>query len=420
MEHFYRQCHYSESKNLPLVIDLTGADYIELAALPNIIATVVDRKENGEETSFLLPQSRSVRDFLKVWRFPEAIAAATQTPFKEFLTLKDKGFLSEKQNTYLGIGNAIDDLEFDSDWTDDSPTKRNFFEFTTISEEKSPISPIGSHYSAPKSESLAWASRLVRQVLKKHLDGKTEKDDIGRVVIYESMSNAVRHPQAKIIQIVSKFDRKRDAINNKRKKGSESKGFLRICVWDDGEAITDVLLRLLDEGKPISSNYWPSYLCEKIKVNVRNFENKLLVTEIVDQADEITREKATEARVLLASLFPGVSRCVAEPVPHTEHPDDLNPKAAQSDNSNGVDESTFSSAPGWGLFSLTKVVLDQYRGNLLIRSGNHRLYIKGYFGPISFKENARYNCKITKYPKVYYPKFRGNLFVINIPVRSLD
>lgn len=392
----------------PLLIDFRKATFIDIAALINCIALLVDRGEKRFNTYLAYPEDRRVRDFMKVWRFENAVEKATSIRISDMLIAEHQQFTTEPQSTYSGHGDAINKLEFDPDWDPRKATSRNFFEFVTFAAEAGyMIAPDGRFAGAPREEGKKWTRPLIKQVLEKHLPGKTTKDEVARVIIYEALSNAVRHPRARTIQVVSKFTRPSDQQEGKN-------GSLRICVWDDGDGIANTLLEALNNGT-IHAFHLPSYMCDKVHVTLRNFAKSTTnkPPHIVDQSERITKHNATEARVLLASLFPGITRTVVEKVPRVQPFEEKDTTQETLDNL----EVILSSAPGMGLYSLTRTVLDQFRGSLFIRSGNYRLLIEMAHDTLRSQFGVRYKCKITGYEK-YMPPFKGNLLSIQLPLRS--
>jgi hypothetical protein len=404
----------TDSKD-PLLFDFEQAEFIDIPALVNCIATLVQRKENNLETFLGYPKAKKTRDFFDIWRFAEAVNRATGNPFELFLLPEDRHYLSEQQESYRGVGDGIDALEYNPDWDDNPNSKRNFFEFTTFSSGEQNVMQTEPLLAAPRNESKRWTGALIRQVLMKHLGSETPKDDIARVVIYEAISNAVRHPKAHIIQVVSHFARKaiqEDEINTKKTSKDAEKnkleGSLRICVWDDGDSISSTLLNAVKAGKNVRAFRFPVYMYDAIHVRVKNFEGAKLREIVVNQSEDLTAD-STEARVLLSSLYPGISRAVDDAVPPVEPYEN----AALEEPSSYLDW-----MPGMGLYSLAKTVLDQYQGSLFIRSGNYRLLMEIAHDAYRVQHKVHYKCTITSYPNVF-PMFRGNLITIKLPIKGI-
>lgn len=407
---------YKESKNHePLLIDFFDADYIDITTLVNCISLLVMRQEQGLKSFIGFPRDRRLRDFLKVWRFTDAVKNATGVLFEEILLTEDYHYLSEKQNTYSGIGNGIDALEYDPDWNGDIGGKRNFFEFTSFMHNAAAESySDGPLFSAPRTESKRWTGTLVKKVLEKHLSGESPRDEIARVIVYEAMSNAVRHPKARIIETVSHFARKDKTISRHEKPERSDQvkkkveGSLRLCVWDDGESIAKTLLSPLKAGRSVRAFQFPAYMCDRIFVQLRDFDKTKKEQFIVDQCENPSAE-SMEAVVLLSSLYPGISRTAADIAPEVE-PFDQQPSTTDT-------KAWLDWAPGMGLYSLARTALDQYQGNLFIRSGKYRLSIEMAHDTYRVQHSARYKCKITEYPEIL-PEFRGNLVTITLPIKA--
>lgn len=393
----------------PLLFDFTNAEYVEVAALGNVIAYVMDRREKSLLTFLAYPRSKAIRDFFTVWRFPDALSQATGMPFTEFLLAEDQFYLEEEQSTYDGIGGGLEALEYDPDWNNNALAKRNFFEFTTFRPQPGQaILPEGPFAAAPRTESRRWAGRLIREVLNKHLGGESPKDDIARVAIYEAMSNAIRHPHAKVIQVVSKFERKMKASAKRDIVGTRKvQGNLRICIWDDGDTIADTLHNVLKKDKSVRAVLLPAFMYETYAVDIRPFDKSKKQRHIITAGDDITAANATEPRLLLASLFPGITRSVADSVAAVEPYEDESPQAL------------LAGAPGMGLYALARIVVDQFVGTLVIRSGSYRLKMRLPDDRTLKETKARYWCKITQYPQTF-PRFRGNLLALQVPVGGGD
>ena len=419
--------HGDGSKSL--LIDFQHAEFIEIAALVNCIATSVDRHEKGLETYLGFPKYKSVRDFLKVWRFPDAFEEALNEKFTEFLLHEDHELLEESQTIYSGIGDAVDALEFNPDWQEGDISKRNFFEFITFSSKDKPITA-QDFPLIPKMESKRWALPLIQQVLKKHLGSSSTnppKADVARVIIYEAMSNAIRHPKAKTIQVVSRFYRKENwdpqAKNNRKKEKTNSKklkveGSLRICIWDDGETIAETLLKIVTQGRSVRSMCLPEYMCDRVYVKLKRirsgFEKTLEKELTIDQSENLSKETANEARALLLSMFPGITRTVDDPKSTVKPYDDLD---TNTEDNVGTLVNFLNEVPGMGLYALTRTALDQFQGSLFIRSGNFCLHKQVAHDTYRVQHNVRYKCTITQYPD-YFPPFKGNLISIQLPIKD--
>lgn len=393
---FYKQASPMQS----LVIDFEKADYIEIAALANCIAIIQQRHKQKQQTLLRYPRSKAVRDFLHLWRFIEAVESATGSSWTSFLMPGQGHYMQEPQNTYKNNGEGINALEYDSDWEQNTVGRRNFFEFLTFHENsRQTISQTSELAAAPSIVRDEWNRSLVKAVLRKHLPSSTPADDVARIVIFEAMTNAIKHPSATVIQVASRFEHNEAAIDKNR-------SHLRICIWDNGEGIASTLAKPLQENKPIRILHLPSYLSERVFVEERTFDKQSVQKYIVDQSEEVDQASLSEPRLLLMSMFAGISRNAAD---------------HQTSQDAGVQKKGLdliqALSPGMGLYALSRVVLDQFLGSLVIRSGRYRMLYEPAYDSIRSVHKVRYRAKLTQYPPCC-PIFSGNLIVIHIPLDS--
>jgi len=114
----------------------------------------------------------------------------------------------------------------------------------------------------------------------------------------------------------------------------------------------------LREGRPIRAFGLPSFMSDKVYVTIRNFTKTKSEHHIVDQATEITQQVATEPRVLLASLFPGVTRAVRTIVPKVLAFDEAIEGGGEFGNLMDI----LGGAPGMGLYApVSYTHLDVYK-----------------------------------------------------------
>lgn len=393
-----------------LLLDFSETNYIDIAVLINLISLCIRRKEKRQTTYLSIPTDKKVRDFLRVWRFPEAFYEATGIRFVDVLISEDQKYRGEPQTTYTGLGGGLDALTYDRDWKEGAKGKRNFFEFNSyLIGPRQQSMFAGTVSGIPRIEGERWNNALIRQVLGTHLmrDGVT--DDVARVIIYESISNAVRHPRASIILTTSVFLRAAKSTaksyqGENKGEGRLFNGHLRILIWDDGESISETLAPLVRGKKPIRAYQMAPYMYDKIYLQIRDHKNKEVEKIVVDQLKDPSHD-APEELILLSSLFPGVSRTVSQRV------EDVEPYSVDSKK----ELVNWAYKQGMGLYALTKTALDSYQGSLLIRSGDHRLLIETAHDAYRVEHGVRYKAKVTRYP-AKVPTFKGNLLIIQLPI----
>jgi hypothetical protein len=393
----------------PLLLDFAAAKYIDISVLFNLISLFKRRDEKGGLETFIgLSKDKKVRDFLRLWRFPKAFFDATRVQLKDVLVTDDQEYVGEGQSTYNGFGSGLNALIYDRDWVS-SQGKRNFFEFTSyLSSPQQQSLFTHSKNAIPRLESERWNNSLVREVLTTHLFKRKASDDVARVVIYESISNAVRHPKADIIQTTSLFQSAR-YLGSPNMRAASAAGHLRIFVWDDGQAIVDTLEPLVRNNKAIRAVRLPyPYLYDAIYLQINEFGEESSINSVVQQ-DVDPPSNASEEEILLASLHPGITRTINQRV------DEVDPLGGPSK----PESPDWVKQQGMGLYALTKTALDSYQGRIQIRSGQHRLVLEIARDKIRKQNAVRYECRITRYPD-RLPKFKGNLLTIELPIRVYE
>ena len=404
----------------PLLLDFALATYIDIPTLVNITAFTLGRQDNRQDTYISVPRSKLVRDFLRVWRFPEAFRNATGIQFEDRLVQEDQRFRGEPQDTYRGFGSGIDVLEYNPNWSPSYPRRRNFFEFMTYRPQDTFGSPIQPGAIA-RSEGLHWNGDLINEVLKTNLAGDNSKEDVARVVIYETLSNGVRHPDAKVIQAVSRFER-RDLVPTQ----------LRVSVWDDGQGIISTLKPLIEKGLPIRSvrpPEFPEYMYDRIFVRVRAWGGSYDNEQEVDQGEDPT-PNTPDYVILLSSLYPGISRSVSVPVRKVDGFDDDAESASSQVKRTGEsrneeqeagapwsESDTLASKAGMGLYALTRAVVDRHTGSLILRTGRYSLQLELSHDTYTHQHHVRYKAKVTLFPDKY-PPFKGNLLTVGLPAQD--
>lgn len=391
---------YDKQYNDLLCIDFKDASYVDLATLMVLTSTISQRQHDNVETVIGLPNERKVRDFFKAWRYEEALLAATGIGLESITLDDDKSFFNEEQTTYNGQGEALEKLQWNPDWDRHITSKRNFFEFTTFSKPTaSALTTLEKNISenTPRFESQRWNSPLIQEVLKKHLRENSISEEIARVIIYEAMSNAVRHPDSNVIQVASRFY---------KPSSTKSNSNLLISIWDDGETIANTLLAVLKENRPIRTQNLPSYMQENILCQKKDFGASDYIEPIViSESHDVNRKTEQLGRLLVFSTFPGVSRHAGSP-------------AITKDDSQKYIGGVVLER-GMGLYALRRTVVDQFQGNVNIRSGQYFIRIGRPSRPLENKYNARYLYRIKEYPP-NYKSFKGNLININLPIRDYE
>ena len=362
-----------------IIIDMRECLFIEVSSLIYLVSFITAREREGLRTTIALPKSKKVRDFLRVWKFPEAIRGASGKLFYNMVLEEDRHYFGENANyedlKYAGttLMSGLDRL-----------VSERFFSITHC-----PIHQNKSSIAAVKNESSRWEQRLIMSVLENHLSGP--KGYISSRVIYESMTNAVRHPNASFIQTASH-------LGATGASSGQGGGFLTIVFWDDGDSIVDTLRKVLSEGREIRSGNIPLVQNKFwVKLSDGGREEARIVT-----SDFLPDKDTSDDIILLSSIFPGITRDPSgrEHVVHEDLASEME-----------------LNRPGMGLFILVNSVVDVFGGSVSFRSHYHFLNIKKPKDLTAKKEGASYQVKIVKaVPSL--PKFLGNMITVRIPLEA--
>lgn len=379
-----------------LILDFSKSVFIEVATLQFVVALVAQRTRASLTTRMKLPSGEEgfpARSFMRRWSFPAALKSATNLRFDAFVVESDleyfqgkggdagPGLYAQKEETYkLPSG----DVTFTVD-------AHRFFEFCTWDITK---------YRDPKrlvmDACATWNVKPVMAALARNLrrPGNSRQGGMADVyltsrVFYEAMTNAVRHPGANLIQVVSHLDA----------QGTKKQHFT-IVFWDDGKSMLHTLAAALEARKPIR------------RPSPSDFETHYQLTRVGDtdgaESVEFLSSRETpdssqdEMRLLLATLFPGTTSSVSGE-DHSASPDLVAADARLGE-------------PGMGLFVLVSTAIDMFGGSVAFRTDRYFMNIKA---SSRAKQAAAYAVKIRRYPAAV-PSFLGNMVTVRLPLVRND
>jgi hypothetical protein len=167
LEQAYDALHREIEEPRSLLFDLSEVTFFDLPTLQSIIAITSARFQNGLVTQCSLPagdDGADARQFLRRWQFQEAFRTATGVPFRDFVVPKDHKYFRHYKGD-LGTSNY------------NARPPNTFFD-----EANSSTTP-GQSPKQLGNSGIYVASRIV----------------------FEAMTNAVRHPGARFIQTTSLF-----------------------------------------------------------------------------------------------------------------------------------------------------------------------------------------------------------------------
>lgn len=365
-----------------IVFDMRRCTYIEVASLMRLISLFSDRQRRGLSTRIALPLNKDVRDFLRVWEFPNALFQATQLPFYDVVPMEDHKYFGENKN--------LSDIKYTTFYESIGAARllsNRFFSFLATRIQKG-----DSITSTVVKETMRWQDDLVKSILRKHLSGPDNAENyVPSRIIYEAISNACRHPNCSVIITTSRF-------SSSDPRAKDPAGQFTIVVWDDGESMMDTLKRPLVEGKPIRAI--EPILNQKFLVKFVDPDRK--ESQEVYPADFLPTADSMDYLVLFATILPGITRDPAG-TGHTVHPELLS-----------VPELTL---PGMGLYVLLNAVIDIFGGSVAFRTNRFFMNLKRPRKQEIQESGAEYRVKIEGYHESL-PPFLGNMVTIRLPIRK--
>lgn len=398
-------CRAGTAHQQDVVFDFAEATFIELQALQYVIAFALARRRLGLATWMALPgghEGRDARDFLRRWKFPEAVQTALKMPFEQFVVPTD--------------------LQYFKKYGGDTHAQK----YAERKHKTDSVAIIDQASDSSSSSGIYVASRIV----------------------FEAMTNAIRHPGAKFIQTSSLlrtgedsfhsgrsphepdffpfFTWKVDDYNEKGRISDEasdawsvepvlsvlnkhlSKGgdsatkvsankHFTVSFWDDGQPMDETLRAAIVQGIPIRDRDYPEFETEyHVRSKTPNGE---LPPEVISSS--ITPDKnSADQVILLSTLFPGIT-CDVSGRGHRAHTELLRaePKLA---------------GHGMGLFALVRTAIDEFGGSVAFRTGKFFMSVKR---ARRIERPARYRVKIEIKP-TSTPQFLGNMITVRLPLRS--
>ncbi|MEK9136769.1 MAG: hypothetical protein AAB393_06560, partial [Bacteroidota bacterium] len=335
-----RHFHSVESVQ-PLIIDLSACTFVEVATLVYLVALVRARHTSGHSTRIHLPTSRKVRDFMRVWEFAQALEIATDVSFRGWMCCpEDKRTFGESLD-HVDLNYAGRILGSREEWL----LSREYFAIRTVWNATSSVSKHWAH-----DKTAPWKREHIKSVLARHLCGP--EGYFASRVFFELMKNGSRHPNARIIQTASRFE---------RAAKTRASGQFTLIVWDDGVGMVDTLREAIRDNRPIRSSKIAWEFPATYEVRSHDSSDKHTTTTLL-AADFEPNQTTSDALVLVATILPGITRC-PEGTGH-EVAEDL------------AQEDPRFSLPGMGLFVLVNTVVDVFGGAIVFRTGRFLLSIK--------------------------------------------
>lgn len=307
-----------------LHIDCSESAEVTMVGAMLLLAALVERSRRGLESRLSLPKSPVALAQLKMWRIDRALRDALNVPFEDLV-----------------------DGETRERWAV-APTNLDKFGMHELLPED--LCCVTSHFRASEEwgptlatkKAKVWQATYISRLLDRHLNGRGRR--VSTHLVHEGVMNAIRHPSARLFQMAACTEMEAD--------GGRA---LRVVMWDDGDSIISTLRRVMSNGAELVPRKSP-LLRRDIDLQIRDFStDDLLANETLSNQDPVS-DKATNAELLIASMFPGVTSDLAA--------------SSGMAHAEVIAEAKDYALPGMGLHVLVTTALDVFGGRVLIRCAN--------------------------------------------------
>ncbi|MEN3281479.1 MAG: hypothetical protein V7607_2619 [Solirubrobacteraceae bacterium] len=349
-----------------LTVDLRNALSLDASTLLLCAAVIATRARCGLGVVLRLPAEPAGRDFLRAWAFQAAVETAADVSLRRLVYPADRKHFgadpepAPEPKIRVGVEGIVQRLE-----------QERFFAAATYH--------LGANANVTDMihrEWSRWRKHLFVDGLGPHLRGP--RQDVARVVIQELLANAAQHPDARIATVTATVSA--DTAGDR---------YLVIAMWDDGTSIIKTLRSCLDDGQPIRAMGAPAHEHFDLEPVGWPTERTFLDSSMEPDAFD------ADGELLVASLIAGISRKPSQPgVPEVKRPE----------------PSDWEAHVGYGLYALYRSVINDFGGELHVRTQGHHLRLRAEQG------DDHYVARVEKYADE--PEFAGNLITALLPISS--
>lgn len=365
-----------------LLLDFTKPKHILLESLMYLISFISQRKSLNRTTYIKYFSNENIRGFIHNSRFFETLKDVCAVDIRDFAIDLPEQFENtayavdyfdkpryEYYNGNLVLMSAKDRLEH--------LKNKGFYPLTSLEFQ----TDIQKSYTL-KQEPKNWMEgKPIISIIQKNLPDKISiGNKISKHIIYESITNAIRHPNSTKLVIAC-----RKQLNQ-----------YTLVMWDNGESIIETLLNELKSGNSIKADdceddFHSCYCIEKVKKKGRptidnfDFYYSHDVPNLNEENPDFAYRK-DEKFVLLSSLFPGISR---------------DPKGSDYTKSTVLNNEEKPVLTGRGLTYLINTAVRNFGGEVRIRTGNYFMNIK------------KADKVITSMPDLFVDNYSDKYYVID-------
>ena len=369
----------------PLLLDMNSISFIRVEAMVYLTSFIANRKLKNLETKIKYYGNELIRDFLHNSRFFEVIKDVVDIDIHNLVIDLPDDF----DRTYLAVDYfdkpkyAVTQEGYKRKLTEkekiDSLREKGFYPLVSL-----PFTNDTEKSFILKEEPKNWTEgKPLVSIIQKNLPDKVIiGDKISKHIIYESITNSIRHPKSKKLVLSC----------------IRQENYYTLVIWDNGESIIETLKKELVKGNSIKTDNESiddPHSCYCIVKNKKsgppkadNF-NYYFSSEVPDlQKNEEGKEYLKEEWfVLLASFFPGITR---------------DPKGIDYQESKALGTEQRPALTGRGLTYLVNAAVRNFGGEVRVRTSNYFINIK--------KAEKDYKTL----PNLFFEKFKNEYYVIDM------
>jgi len=376
-----------QNQDAAIGIDLSQVKFIEPASLIFILAIVNDRKAKNRRTILRPPKDYDVRNFLRTWRFFEALKAVTDPSSQYTSDVKSHDPKRRVLSRNDSMSQSDDSLE--------SIVKREYLPIRVLCGTTPEDRPSNHHVD---SELRRWNDTVIMAWLQSHLMGpqgieRDESRDLAKEnfparIVFEAMMNCVRHPEATRIATTSHIY---------WPKKSPEKGTYTAIWWDDGKGIVETLREAIDAGGPIISDAPPlpeKQCAVKMQDASQTRDNCTMLT-----TDFVPSHDSPDSDLLFSSICSRVTR-------------DPEGKGHRTALSEDIPQDSPLRQPGMGLYILADCAINIFGGSVAFRTDEYFMNVK--IGLKRGERKADYAVAIKCIDTGF--EFPGNMLTVRLPI----
>lgn len=374
--------NYSKYSARRYIFDFSESTFVSIACSQYVIAFAKKCRLLGWNFSLVLPKYKKVRDFWVLWNFHGGLLEATGIDISELIPANQQDLLKEEQITFFEQKKAFNVNQFERQ------RSRNFFGFHSIK-----LSGRATGMAAI-SEADQWRSKEIRDILERGLD--TRSDYITSRIVFEAIFNAIKHPDAKLVQTCSwhpKLFKRVDGSDHE-----DARQPFSLVFWDDGKPFTIVMDAALKRGAKIRSTEDEQYRTSYRVEYINRAKNTEPFTKTIDSTYKLDAN-TPELMRLLSTVFPGVS---------------TSQNSDEQLNDNDISSKSWISKRGMGLYVLVDTVCILLEGKVSFRTGRYFMQISKLGPRNSVKYGAELDVKIYMQAD-NVPSFYGNMLCVDLP-----